>query len=56
MSDQTALDRQKIAKLAEKIVNDPILLRRLGERLYELLKEDARNQSERNGHSRRFYS
>ncbi|MEL6814015.1 MAG: hypothetical protein AAFP03_04275 [Cyanobacteria bacterium J06598_3] len=56
MSDQAALDRKEISKLASKIVKDPILLRKLGDRIYQLLQEDARNQSERNGHSRRFYS
>jgi len=56
MSEQTSLDRKKIAKLSEKIINDPVLLRKLSNRLYELMKEDVQNQSERNGQSRRFYS
>ncbi|MEM9008278.1 MAG: hypothetical protein AAGE59_32810 [Cyanobacteria bacterium P01_F01_bin.86] len=56
MSDQAALDRQKIAKLSERILNNPILFRRLCDRVYDLMKEDALNQSDRNHLIRRFYS
>ena len=56
MSDQAALERQKIAKLSEKILNNPILFRWLCDRVYALMKEDALNQCDRNHHVRRFYS
>ncbi|WP_168186696.1 hypothetical protein [Hydrocoleum sp. CS-953] len=34
-------------KLIEKIINDPILLRKLCDRVYQLMQEDIRNQQER---------
>ncbi|MGD1702760.1 hypothetical protein [Dapis sp. BLCC M229] len=34
-------------KLIEKIINDPILLRKLCDRIYKLMEEDIRNQQER---------
>ena len=54
--NQVALDTKQMAKLANKIINDPILLRKLGDRIYELLQEDVNNQSDRNGQPRRVYS
>ena len=35
------------AKLIEKVTNDPMLLRKLCDRVYELMKEDLRNQRDR---------
>ena len=34
-------------KLIEKIINDPILLRKLCDRVDQLMQEDIRNQQER---------
>lgn len=54
-SDEAALDRARIAKLSQEIMNHPILFRKLGDRVYALLEEDAFNQCDRAGHARRFY-
>lgn len=40
-------DEREISKLAEKVMLDPILLRRLSNRVYELMLEDLRNQRDR---------
>ncbi|MCG5060740.1 MAG: hypothetical protein KA714_22880 [Limnoraphis sp. WC205] len=42
------------AKLIEKVTNDPMLLRKLCDRVYELMKEDLRNQRDRTCNSRRL--
>lgn len=34
-------------KIIKKVLEDPLLLQRLSEKVYELMKEDFRNQSER---------
>lgn len=40
-------DNQEIPKLVEKVMLDPILLRKLSNRVYELMLEDLRNQRDR---------
>ncbi|MEA5519948.1 hypothetical protein [Limnoraphis robusta] len=42
------------AKLIEKVTNDPMLLRKLCDRVDELMKEDLRNQRDRTCNSRRL--
>lgn len=56
VSDQAVVDRATLSKLSRKILNNPILFRRLGDRIYALLKEDTLNQCDRNGQARRLYS
>jgi hypothetical protein len=40
-------DKSKTDRLAETILQDPILLRKLSDRIYELMIEDLRNQRDR---------
>ncbi|MBE9225442.1 hypothetical protein IQ264_08365 [Phormidium sp. LEGE 05292] len=40
-------EKPEISQLVEKITLDPILLRRLSNRVYELMLEDLRNQRDR---------
>ncbi len=42
-----------LARLCETILKDPIALRRVRDRTYELLQEDIRNQRDRSGYARR---
>ncbi|MFB2977689.1 hypothetical protein [Microseira sp. BLCC-F43] len=44
--------KDEMAKLIDKVILDPIWLRRLSDRVYELMVEDMRNQSERTGNRR----
>lgn len=44
---------QMLSQVAATILKDPILLRKLSERVFELMKEDARNQRDRAGYSQR---
>ncbi|NEQ32275.1 MAG: hypothetical protein F6K04_14950 [Leptolyngbya sp. SIO4C5] len=46
---------KQLSKLAETILQDPILLRKLGDRIFELMQEDIRNQRDRAGYSRRRF-
>ncbi|NER00187.1 MAG: hypothetical protein F6K30_26395 [Cyanothece sp. SIO2G6] len=39
--------------LAEEILQNPEQVRQLGDRVYELLQQDIRDQRDRNGYSRR---
>lgn len=48
-------DRTKIKKLASKILRDPLLLRKLSDRVYELMLEDINRQKERSNNYRRLY-
>lgn len=41
------------AKLAEQVLNNPILLHQLSDRIYELWVEEVRNQRDRLGLGRR---
>ncbi|MFB2835642.1 MULTISPECIES: hypothetical protein [Floridanema] len=40
-------NKSEISQLVEKVMLDPILLRRLSNRVYELMLEDLRNQRDR---------
>lgn len=40
---------QQVEALAKKIQHDPVLLQKLCDRIYYLLKTDQRYQQERNG-------
>lgn len=40
-------ERSVLLQTADKVLNDPILLRQLSDRVYELLLEDLRYQRER---------
>lgn len=40
-------DQAELSQLAAKVLEDPLLLRRLGDRVYELMQADLRNQQER---------
>jgi hypothetical protein len=44
--------KDEMAKLIDKVILDPIWLRRLSDRVYALMVEDMRNQSERTGNRR----
>lgn len=45
--------KDEVGKLIDKVILDPIWLRRLSDRVYELMKEDLRNQSDRAGNRRK---
>lgn len=45
-------DPKSLIPLTKKLMADPIKLQRLVDRIYVLLKEDVKNQTERNGYSR----
>ena len=47
----------EIDRLAEKILKSPLLLRRVCDRVYQLKKEDIRNQRDRamNSNGRMFF-
>lgn len=47
----------EIDRLSEKVIKSPLLLRRVCDRVYELMKEDIRNQRDRvrNSNGRMFY-
>lgn len=47
------IDPQQLSQAAEAILQDPLLLRQLGDRIIELLQDDVRNQRDRTGYSRR---
>ena len=47
-----ATKKDEIAQLIDKVIFDPILLRKLGDRVYELMIEDLRNQRDRTGNYR----
>lgn len=50
-------EAKDIDRLAEKVLKSPRLLRRLSDRVYELLQEDIRNQRDRarNSSGRMFF-
>ena len=45
----TMNDAERISRLATIVSNNPILLRKLCDRIYELMTEDIRNQRDRYG-------
>lgn len=49
METKSMNDPVIITKLAEQVLNEPILLRQLSDRVYELMAEDIRNQRDRLG-------
>ncbi len=44
--------KDEVGKLIDKVILDPIWLRRLSDRVYQLMLEDLRNQSDRTGNRR----
>jgi hypothetical protein len=42
-------DQQALSKLAEQILDDAILLRKLSDRVYQLMCDEIRNQCDRTG-------
>jgi hypothetical protein len=49
------IDRAVSKTVLKQILHDPLLLQQLGDRVYELLQEDLRKQSERSrGYGGRF--
>lgn len=58
MSEQSEQEQGiEIDRLSEKVLKSPLLLRRVCDRVYELMKEDIRNQRDRvrNSNGRMFY-
>lgn len=43
-----------LSQLADKVLQDPILLRKLCDRIYNLMTEELRNQRDRTLNYRRF--
>ena len=48
----SATKNDETAQLIDKIIVDPILLRKLSDRVYELMLEDLRNTRDRAGNYR----
>jgi hypothetical protein len=48
-------DQEVLSQAAAAIVKDPVLLRKLSDRVFELMQEDLRNQRDRAGYSQRAY-
>jgi len=48
----SATKNDETAQLMDKIIVDPILLRKLSDRVYELMLEDLRNTRDRAGNYR----
>ena len=46
-------EHDQVSQLARQILDDAILLRRLSDRVYELMREEVRNQRDRLGEWRR---
>lgn len=44
-----------VSKLIDKILLDPMLLRKLSDRVYEVMQEDLRKQRERSGDYKRLF-
>ena len=57
MAEQQEEQGIEIDRLSEKALKSPLLLRRVCDRVYELMKEDIRNQRERtrNSSGRMFF-
>ena len=51
MAEQQQEQGIEIDRLSEKVIKSPLLLRRVCDRVYELMKEDIRNQRERTRNS-----
>jgi hypothetical protein len=48
-------DTTGVSKLADKILHNPLLLKKLSDRVYELMLEDLRNQRDRSLSSRGLF-
>jgi len=46
-SDRKKEEQTRIAKAAAQVLQNPLLMRKLSDRVYELMLEDLRNQRER---------
>ena len=54
LGDKTEEDKVALTQLAAKILQDPLAMRRLSDRVFQLLQEDLQLQQERNrGYGRR---
>jgi hypothetical protein len=47
-------DEEQMKNIAEKVLQDQILLRKLCDRIYELMNEELRNQQERKSNYWRY--
>ncbi|HEY9850971.1 MAG TPA: hypothetical protein V6D28_15995 [Leptolyngbyaceae cyanobacterium] len=50
----TKKPKDEISQLAEKVMLDPLLLRKLSEKVYELMQEDIRVQRDRDRNYQRL--
>ncbi len=50
-----AKKKDEIAQLIDQVILDPILLRKLSDRVYELMLEELRNNCDRAGNYRRIF-
>jgi hypothetical protein len=48
------METHETSKLAEQVLQDPLLLQKLCDRIYALMSEEIRNQSDRIGYSNRL--
>jgi hypothetical protein len=48
------LTEQQIIQLVDRIKQEPLLLQKLTDRVYRLMQEEAENQRDRQGNSRRL--
>ncbi|MFW6359387.1 MAG: hypothetical protein ACOC0N_09290 [Chroococcales cyanobacterium] len=49
-SEHPATERSQLSKMAAEVLQDPLLLRQLCDRIYELMQDDLRQQQERSRH------
>jgi hypothetical protein len=49
-----ATKKDEIAQLIDKVILDPILLKKVSDRVYELMMEELRNNCDRAGNYRRI--
>jgi hypothetical protein len=47
------IDNAENAKLIDKLLRDPLLLRKLSDKVYQLMVEDLRQQRDRSGNYKR---
>lgn len=47
-------NQEQVANIAEEVLKDPILLRKICNRIYELMNEELRNQQERTANYGRY--
>ncbi len=46
-------DNTEISKLIDKVLRDPLLMRKISEKVYQLMVEDLRQQRDRSGNYKR---